>query len=51
MLGFGVGPRLVIAEWIDVSLGMMPNVTADLLKKAFYPADERVSRPWGEGES
>lgn len=30
-------------EWMDVSLGTMPNVTADLIRKAFYPVDEHVA--------
>lgn len=31
------------SEWMDVSLGKVPNVTADLIRKAFYPADEHVA--------
>lgn len=28
---------------MDVLLGKVPNVTADLIRKAFYPADEHVA--------
>ena len=28
---------------MDVSLGKVPDVTADLIRKAFYPADEHVA--------
>lgn len=31
------------SEWMDVSFGKVPNVTADLIRKAFYPADEHVA--------
>lgn len=31
------------SQWMDVSLGNVPNVTADLIRKAFYPADEHVA--------
>lgn len=30
------------SEWMDMSLGKVPNVTADLMRKVFYPADEHV---------
>lgn len=29
--------------WMDVLLGKVPNVTADLIRKTFYPADEHVA--------
>lgn len=28
---------------MDVSLGEVPDVTADLMRKAFYPADKHVA--------
>lgn len=31
------------SKWMDVLLGKVPNVTADLIRKAFYPADEHVA--------
>lgn len=31
------------SERMDVSLGKVPDVTADLIRKAFYPADEHVA--------
>lgn len=31
------------SKWMDVSLGKEPDVTADLIRKAFYPADEHVA--------
>lgn len=31
------------SDWMDVSLGKVPDVTADLIRKAFYPADEHVA--------
>lgn len=31
------------SKWMDVSLGKVPDVTADLIRKAFYPADEHVA--------
>ncbi len=31
------------SERMDVSFGKVPDVTADLLKKASYPADEHVA--------
>lgn len=31
------------SECMDVSLGTVPDVTADLIRKAFYPADEHVA--------
>lgn len=33
----------LVSEWIDVLTGKEPNVTADLIRKAFYPADEHVA--------
>lgn len=31
------------SERTDVSLGIVPDVTADLIRKTFYPADEHVA--------
>lgn len=31
------------SEWMDVPLGKLPDVTADLIRMAFYPADEHVA--------
>ena len=30
-------------KWMDVLLGKMPMVTADLIRKAFYSADEQAA--------
>ena len=42
------------SKWMDASLGKVLDVTADLIRKAFYPADEHVADAaadgFGEGE-
>lgn len=31
------------SKWTTVSFGNVPSVTADLIRKAFYPADKHVA--------